>query len=171
MLSRKRRHATAGDDELELVPVMNMFLVLIPFLLLSASFYHIKAINTSVPVLAATSTSKSSKVPPKSDAKITVIVELKEKSMVLTATCDTLSYNELVKLETEIPVKNQDIFPMDKLSQHLLYIKDKYPKSDTVILVPAQDVAYGTIIQTMDTARSNNNAELFPNVVLSGKVS
>jgi len=169
MALKRRRREQVGDDELELVPVMNMFLVLIPFLLLSASFYHIKAINTSVPVLASTS-AHSSKTPAKSDAKVTVIVELKDKSVVLTATCDELSYNDLVKLETEIAVKNPDAYPMEDLAQHLLFIKDRYPKSDTLILVPTQQVVYGTIIQTMDTARSKNNAELFPNVVLSGKV-
>ncbi len=169
MALRSRRREDIGDDELELVPVMNMFLVLIPFLLLSASFYHIKAINTSVPVLSSTSATTKGK-PSKADAKVTVIVELKEKAVVLTATCDELSYNDLVKLETEMPVKNPEVYPMEKISQHLQYIKDKYPKSDTVILVPTQQVAYGTIIRTMDTARSANNAELFPNVVLSGKV-
>lgn len=169
-MALKRRHRTmVGDDELELVPVMNMFLVLIPFLLLSASFYHIKAINTSVPVVSSSS-STSARTPSKSEAKVTVIVELKEKTMVLTAMCDELSYNDLVKLETEIPVKSPASYPMDKLSQHLHFIKDRYPKSDTLILVPTQDVVYGTIIQTMDTARSIKNAELFPNVVLSGKV-
>ena len=49
-LRLKRREME--DVEPNMVPIMNMFLVLIPFLLMSASFYHIKAVNTSIPVLA-----------------------------------------------------------------------------------------------------------------------
>jgi biopolymer transport protein ExbD len=41
------------DGEPNLVPIMNMFLVIIPFLLMSASFYQIKAVNTSIPVLSS----------------------------------------------------------------------------------------------------------------------
>lgn len=167
-LGGSRRRITFEDDELELVPVMNMFLVLIPFLLLSVSFYHIKAINTSVPVLATTSS--TSKAPARSNAKVTVVVELKEKNISLSAICEDLSYDDLVKLETEIKVKNPGSYPLEELTQHLLYIKDRYPKSDTVILVPTQTVVYGTIVETMDTVRTKNNADLFPNVVLSGKV-
>jgi biopolymer transport protein ExbD len=40
------------EPELNMIPIMNMFMVLIPFLLMSASFFHIKAINTSIPIHA-----------------------------------------------------------------------------------------------------------------------
>ncbi|MBU1169311.1 MAG: biopolymer transporter ExbD [Proteobacteria bacterium] len=167
-LSRRRR---VEDEEIELdmVPIMNMFLVLIPFLLLSASFFHIKAINTSVPVLSSTEASMApdSKI---SEVKVTVIVELKENTIVLTAMSDELQYEDLAKLEADIPVNNPEEYPMEELAAHLRYIKESYPKSDTLILVPAPSVVYGTIIQTMDMARSADNSEMFPNVVLSGKV-
>lgn len=165
----RRRVQVEEDTELDMVPIMNMFLVLIPFLLLSASFLHIKAINTSVPVLAAQS-EDSSKEPPKSDVKVTVIVELKEDFIRLTAMSDELKYNELTKLEADFKSDNPDEYSMDALAAHLQQIKNQYPKSDTLILVPSQNVVYGTIIETMDIARSAESTELFPNVVLSGKV-
>jgi biopolymer transport protein ExbD len=157
------------DDEIELVPIMNMFLVLIPFLLLSASFFHIKAINTSVPVMASTD-SRPSTAPHKSSAKVTVIVEFKESALLVSAMSSDLTYNELSKLETELPVKPQKEYPLGDLADHLRYIKDMYPKSDTLILVPDTTVVYGTLIETMDAARSKNSQELFPNVVLSEKI-
>jgi biopolymer transport protein ExbD len=157
------------DDEIELVPIMNMFLVLIPFLLLSASFFHIKAINTSVPVMSSTD-SRPSTAPHKFSAKVTVIVEFKESTLLVSAMSSDLTYNELSKLETELPVKSQKEYPLSDLADHLRYIKDVYPKSDTLILVPDTTVVYGTLIETMDAARSKNSQELFPNVVLSEKI-
>ena len=50
----RRRRAQEEDPDIDILPVMNMFMVLIPFLLMSASFFHIQAINTSVPVHADT---------------------------------------------------------------------------------------------------------------------
>lgn len=167
-LSRRRR-IEEEEIELDMVPIMNMFLVLIPFLLLSASFFHIKAINTSVPVLSSTESSVQNN-PLVSDVKVTVIVELKEKSILLTAMSDELKYDELVKLEADIPVDDSGAYLMEDLAAHLKYIKGQYPKSDTLILVPTGSVVYGTIIRTMDMARAADSTELFPNVVLSGKV-
>lgn len=158
------------EIELDMVPIMNMFLVLIPFLLLSASFFHIKAINTSVPVLSATESSESAPADPKSQIKVTVIVELKDSLIALSAMSDELEYHDLVKLEADIPVTGDSGYPMDQLAAHLRFIKETYPKSDTLILVPASSVVYGTIIETMDMARSAESTEMFPNVVLSGKV-
>jgi uncharacterized membrane protein len=46
-------HRKSDDDtELNMILIMNIFLAIIPFLLASISFLHIKAISTSVPVLA-----------------------------------------------------------------------------------------------------------------------
>ncbi|GAB6096966.1 hypothetical protein JCM14469_32200 [Desulfatiferula olefinivorans] len=166
----RRRRMDDEEIELDMVPIMNMFLVLIPFLLLSASFFHIKAINTSVPVLSSSEASQSEPSDPKAQIKVTVIVEIKDAVIALSAMSDELEYDDLVKLEADIPVKEGAAYPMDQLAAHLKYIKDSYPKSDTLILVPASSVVYGTIIETMDMARSSENIEMFPNVVLSGKV-
>ena len=170
MALKRRRRFEEEDTDLDMVPIMNMFLVLIPFLLLSASFFHIKAINTSVPVLSSSEASADEKKPPVSNVKVTVIVELKEDKVMLTAMSDELKYEDLAKLEADIPVDGKEGYPMEELAAHLKYIKGQYPKSDTLILVPTGTVVYGTIIKTMDMARSADSRELFPNVVLSGKV-
>jgi biopolymer transport protein ExbD len=166
---RRRSRFEEDDTELDMVPIMNMFLVLIPFLLMSASFMHIKAINTSVPVLASGTPETTDEKSKKSDIKVKVIVELKEKAIVLTAMSDELDYKELTRLGTKFSVKEEG-YPLDKLAAYLIELKEKYPKSDTLVLVPGQDVVYETIISAMDAARSSDAHELFPNVVLSGKI-
>ena len=79
---KKGRRNSDEDTELNMIPIMNIFLVIIPFLLTSVSFFHIKAISTSVPVMAD-STHVSGK-PEK--IKLTVIVEMLQGEMRLSAT-------------------------------------------------------------------------------------
>ena len=43
------RRKRAEPADINLTPVMNLFVVLIPFLLLSAAFFHVSVIPTSLP--------------------------------------------------------------------------------------------------------------------------
>jgi biopolymer transport protein ExbD len=153
------------DGEPNLVPIMNMFLVIIPFLLMSASFYQIKAVNTSIPVLS------NGVDNPGADTQIilTVVAEIKKESIKVSAMSDKLTEKELEQLKTVYPIENNN-YPLDKFSTYLQNIKNKYPKSETLILIPDSSVDYETIIRAMDTARKAGEITLFPNVVLSGSL-
>ena len=80
------RPKSEEDTELNMVPIMNMFMVLIPFLLMSASFYQINAINTSLPVHADT---HAGDVSNNEKEKITVVLELKEKEIRISGLSET----------------------------------------------------------------------------------
>jgi biopolymer transport protein ExbD len=164
-LLRSKRKASE-DDELNMVPIMNMFLVLIPFLLMSASFFHIKAINTSLPVLADGLKNEGQK----QDVKVTLIVALKPDSISLSAISEDLSHEQLTGLDSKMPKEADGSYPLELLSSYLQRVKNLYPASDTLILIPDQGVIYDTIIRTMDVARKTEMEPLFPNVVLSGSV-
>ncbi len=152
---------------MDMVPIMNMFLVLVPFLLMSASFLHIKAINTSVPVLAAAVKQK----PADPSLKTTVILELSKTAITLSLNADTLKPKDASRWHRRFPKKADNTFPLEMLAAHLERVKTAYPASDTLIIVPHGDVLYDTIIQTMDVARYGEaEKKLFPNVVISGKI-
>ena len=59
---------------------------------------------------------------------------------------------------------------VSKLSNHLKKLKESYPESDTMILIPDNAISYKEIIQAMDCARHYETEALFPNVVLSGSL-
>lgn len=163
---RLKRKEMEDDGEPNLVPIMNMFLVIIPFLLMSASFYTIKAVNTSIPVL-------SSGVETQGETafiSLTVVAEIKKESIKVSAMSDKLTEKELEQFKTVCTVESNGGYPMEKFSMHLQNIKIKYPKSETLILIPDSSVDYETIIRAMDTARKAGSITLFPNVVLSGSV-
>ncbi|NLD37286.1 MAG: biopolymer transporter ExbD [Desulfatiglans sp.] len=153
------------DGEPNLVPIMNMFLVIIPFLLMSASFYHIKAVNTSIPVLSSGDAGKAGE---EDSISLTVVAEFKKESIRLSVMSDRLTDQELQHFKAEYPTVGDSGFPIDKYSSHLKDIKAKYPKSETLILIPDNSTDYETIIRAMDMARKAGDVTLFPNVVLSG---
>jgi biopolymer transport protein ExbD len=186
-LGQRRRTSGDVDVEIDMVPVMNMFLVLIPFLLMSSSFLHLKVINTSVPVKSNEVTQQQ---PPKSDIKLTVVVALATDNISLTASSEELTEDKLKVFDKTLPKKDKIDYPFAEFTEALVQIKRQYPKSDTVIIMPDDDIKYNDIIKIMDAARQyqldtiENSSEvnsgitktvtpkigmLFPNVVLSSK--
>ena len=163
----KRKRRDEPETEVDMVPIMNMFLVLVPFLLMSASFLHIKAINTSVPVLAAASKQKQTDP----SLKTTVVLELGKKVIDLSLQADALKPQEADKWRRQFQKQAGDVFNFAVMADQLGRIKNAYPASDTLIIVPDGDVVYDTIIKIMDMARYGEaEAKLFPNVVISGKI-
>lgn len=163
----KIRSRSEEDTDINLIPIMNMFMVLIPFLLMSASFYHIKAINTSIPVHADTASKEADS---EKTQKITVILEIKTDQIRISALSDTPNDLQLSGMETVLPRKAGSEISVAAVADRLKLLKAKYPASDTMILIPDDEVSYHDIIQAMDCARRDESEELFPNVVLSGSL-
>ena len=163
---RARRGGADDDVDVDMVPIMNMFLVLIPFLLMSANFLHLKGINTSVPVQAESDPTARTE----SGSKVTVVVQLEPDGIRLSALSDAVPRPELDALEERLPAAGEDGYPWAALAGRLQAIKARYPRSDTMILIPHGGAPYGTVVRAMDAARRSGEVPLFPNVVLSGKV-
>ncbi len=159
------------DVEIDMVPVMNMFLVLIPFLLMSSGFLHLKAINTSVPVKSETENVLQN-LNEKPDIKVTAILELGVDRVKIYGVSNELTEKQLDKFDARVKLgktgKSTD--EMIQLSQKIQVLLEAYPKSDTVIIVPAPDVVYDSIVMAMDASRSFKGKKLFPNVVISNSV-
>ena len=155
------------DTELNMVPIMNMFMVLIPFLLMSASFIHLKAINTSVPVHADTTEKEPGEA---LETRVTVMLALGEKELKVSAAAGELTAAQLSALEASISLKGGLASAETMLKESLRNIKTSYPGSDTIVLIPDASILYDDIIQTMDMARGMEEENLFPNVVLSGSL-
>jgi len=158
------------DENVNLVPIMNLFVVLIPFLLMSAAFFHISVINASVPALQKEKTDLA-----KSDVAVTMMVRMMPDSFTITASSDVLSRSELNKLRAEIPRKGEGK-GLTEFGDHLLACKQRYPKSDTLLLVPDASIQYQDVIHVMDSGRwvemnqegAKVRYDLFPNVVIAG---
>jgi len=163
----KKRQKISEDTEIDMVPVMNMFLVLIPFLLSSASFFDINAIHTSVPVSQNQGQvdSKTQEIP----KTIIPVIEVKENGITMYALSDQVATEVLNKWDMSFS-KQGELYPLSEMIPYLEEMKSSFPKSDTMLIIPDENITYETIINTMDIARNSADKKLFPNVVLSEKI-
>jgi biopolymer transport protein ExbD len=164
---RKMRRTSEEEPDLNMIPIMNLFMVLIPFLLTSVSFFHIKAINTSIPVHAESS---SKTIESAEKSKVTVVVEIKANQFRISTLSDTPNDLQLSDNEAVFPKEKGATFSVAAVAEHLKYLKKHYPASDTMILIPDNQITYREIIEAMDCARTYQSEVLFSNVVLSGSL-
>lgn len=167
---RKSRIDDEQPVELNMVPIMNLFLAMIPFLLMCAAFFQVSVINASVPALSEGGDAGDE--PKKELQKVTVNLQITKSGFNLSASGDQ-SPEELAKIGGKIPKKNSE-YDFEKLAERMKAIHDKYKKSDTVIILPEKDILYDTIIKAMDASREriidtrlDTREHLFTNAVVS----
>lgn len=172
-MSFKQFRRAREVPEVNLIPVMNLFVVLIPFLLMSAAFYHVSVIPTSLP----SQTDESSDIAA-DEQSVTVNIVVEPDQIQISASSALLDEETLSGLSASIP-KKEDRFDLEMLGRALYAIKLKYEKSDTVILLPSPEVEYQDVVMILDTAREitvhrgtrdEQRIPLFPVVVLSTMV-
>ena len=134
----KRRHQALAGDELNLTPIMNIFMIIIPFLLLTAVFAKTAIIDIYLPQEDKAVTSN-----PADAGNIEILtIKTTEKGFELGGTGSGIS----------IPKSNGDL-NFKGLSNELIKIKGKYPKQEEVILLFARDISYDLVVKVMDAAR------------------
>ena len=160
-------------EDLDLIPLMNLFVTMIPLLLLTAAFYHIGMVSVSVP----TQSDDVSDVPT-DRATVTMNVQITPAGYTLTASSGTLSEAELKNLDAVIP-KSGGKYDTGKLNSYLEKVKRRYEQSDTIMVIPGKKVKYQDMIDAMDAARymkvattsgKKRKMPLFPVVVVSSIV-
>jgi len=166
------RHAREVAD-VDLIPVMNLFVVMIPFLLLSAAFLHVGVIPTSLPSRGAGTSDVATEL-----NKITLNLQINPDGIVLSASNPELDPELLESLATTVPRVNGEL-DLPTLNTVLAGLKTSYPASDTVILLPATGTPYVDVVRVLDASRertvdagepTERHEPLFPVVVLSKKV-
>lgn len=177
---RKRR--VLEEEGLNLVPVMNLVTILIPFLLMSAQFISLAVIDSALPAIA----------PPTEIVEQEDDEETLSLSVLITGEGFTIAGKgtDLV-LEEDHPVKGKKVSCLEPgcptpesydyrgLTERLAMLKDRFEDEENCILVPHGDTVYEVLVRTMDAARDdqedkdeNSKARLlFPNVVIAGGVN
>lgn len=136
-MSRKHHYRAASKEppELDITTFLNLMVVLIPFLLMSAVFSRITIIELNLPTDAAGSTNKP---------KIMIEVIIRESRLEIGNGRGIIA--RIKKID--------DKYDLQKLSEYLKKIKGNYPdKTDATILIEP-DIEYDYMIQVMDVVRS-----------------
>jgi biopolymer transport protein ExbD len=155
MRKLERRHRKPA--ELLLVPMIDIFTVLVTFLLMTAVFSRTVILELKLP------TQSAEFVEPPPGLELEVLVR---QNMLQVADRKTGPLATFPRSSAAVP------YDLDGLSQYLQVVKGKYPEMTDSTLLLEKDISYDTLVQVMDTIRileqrQNNvlvQAELFPNV-------
>lgn len=150
---KRANKATSGQVEmieLDVTPVMNLFMVLIPFLVSMAVFTQISIIDFSLPPAAeAGEAQKESK-----ELDISIVVSSKGFRIVGTGK------------KMDLVPRDEHGYAFERLRVLLKAIKFQYPSQKSVILVLEPDILYDDIVKFMDVCRESQ----FPDIGLSGEI-
>ncbi|MDZ7721583.1 MAG: biopolymer transporter ExbD [candidate division KSB1 bacterium] len=150
-LNRKLR-GHVRDADVNLTAVMNIFLILIPFLLLTATFVRIAVLELSLPNLDRSGEARATSRP----AQPAVL-------NILLIHPDHLQIKSPDLKFDPIPQKNGS-YVWSELRMQLDQVKEKYPDIDDFIISPEDNIEYHIIITVMDNCRQAG----FPNISISG---
>ncbi len=148
MAFSRYRSAKEGPSELNLIPIMNLFVVLIPFLLAGAAFLRIGVIPTSLP-----QNNPSEGDVPKTPTTVLCNLAIDDKAMTLTVASVSLTPEELQALGAVFARKPDGAYDIQGLQDHLKGLKIKYPGSNTLTLMPDDRVKYQDIVKILDKTR------------------
>ena len=134
----KRKHLEPQSEELDLTALLNILVVLVSFLLLSAVFSKITIQELNMPPLASSPTEASK------DALPLVIEVMLRK--------DALEIGNGKGITARLP-KQGDRYDTAMLSQNLKLLKDENPGKRDVILLVEPDIDYAAMIAVMDALK------------------
>ena len=139
------------DVDVNIIPVMNIFLLLIPFLLLTAEFVHLAIIELSLPSL---NKGQSQQLQERSQNLVLIILAVKEGGFQLKA--QGFKFDPLNKINNKYDYQN--------LVEQLKQIKQQHPYAEDIFISAENNVKYDIVVKVMDRCREIG----FPNVSLSG---
>lgn len=134
--SRRRNRRKVAQTDLDMTIFMNLLMVLVPFLLLTAVFSRINILELTLP----------------SSAGGTAAAEPKFRLEVIVRRIGLELTNGKV-LIAAIPNQN-GAYDLATLSQMVVALKRDYPDSNAASVLLEPDIAYDNLIQVMDAVRS-----------------
>ena len=180
------RRLEGGDTELNLVPVMNLVSILIPFLLMAASFVNLAVIDSTLPAIGPP---VQAELDPDEKPPLVLSVLITDKGLTIAGADAILNPDRpegepppsSEEQEPTIPCPGNnctdlDSYNFEELTRLLGLIKDEYPDDENVILVPESRIPYEILVKVMDSSREDvetknedgTSRPLFPYVVIAG---
>lgn len=135
-MSRRSHHGRHKEaPELDITAFLNLMVVLVPFLLVSAVFSRITILELNLPTAAGPS--EPGKI------KLSVEVVIREQGLEIGNGRKTIA---------RFPKKDGE-YDLAKLSEYLLKIKGTYPDKTDAMVLMEPDIEYDYLIMIMDATR------------------
>jgi len=142
-------------EELNLVPFIDMLVVLLTFLLITVTILQTAIIELSLPTSA--SGAGSTLENPMEGQPLTLSIAITDKGLQVIGGGGKLP---------PIPKKGGK-YNFEKLSEQLKMVKEEYPGQTAVIIVSESNIIYDYIIKTMDVCLEAG----MPDISLSGRIA
>lgn len=174
----KRRTLSGKEQtaEVDLTPIMCLFIILVPLLLVTAVFERIAALKVSLP--RAASYVEAEELPEEPSGIVELQLLIREEGMELTGTLSHTPDGEerdvYEDIRYELPARG-DAYDLAGLQEVLKDLKKQYPRHEEIVFVVDDKIPYDTIVQAMDACREEIYEEqgekktrtLFPAISLS----
>ena len=139
--------------ELNITTFLNLMVVLVPFLLITAVFSRITILELSLP--SGESVNEDNK------QQLSIEVIVRQKGLEIGNGKQVLARFPLLKQEEVEQVVDEEVdtdvsklYDIKLLSEFLLKIKEKYPDKTDAIVLMESDIEYRVLIRIMDSVRS-----------------
>ena len=151
-----KRARAPGNVELDITAFMNLMVILVPFLLITAVFTHLTVLDINLPTSIQGNTSANKK-------SFEIKVIMSDKNFIVTDNNGRV----IKKIQTYSTGGHFKI-----LNNILKQIKYKYPDKTNITILSQQNSNYDTLVKTMDAVRVFNavedgqlvQVELFPDI-------
>ncbi len=156
-MSRRFRRHTIAPGEMNITAFMNLMVILVPFLLITAVFTRMTILELNLPPASSGNSAK------KQELQLEVIIrkdalELGERSS-----------GVLKRLE-----RREKGYDYKGLSQALQSLKERFPDKTNITILSEPNTSYDTLVQVMDASRliektqggSVVRYELFPDIAI-----
>jgi biopolymer transport protein ExbD len=152
----RKQHLTQ-PGEVNITAFMNLMVILVPFLLITAVFSRITILDLNLPVPGSANQSAQH------DDKEQLALEV-------TVRRDTVEVGDRKRGRIKLFKVNDDGSYLNDVSETLQQIKARFPDKSDVTLLLEKDIPYQRLVEMMDTLRvvkvrqgdETVNAELFP---------
>ncbi len=152
----QRRNRPSYILDLNMAPLLSLFVALIPMLLLTAMFQSVGIVNLYLPTLEE-ALLQDNAVDPSQDFTLAVTVTLSEISL--------MKDQEVLLTEA---IENG--LKLDRLIGELVTLKEEFPDKRDAVLLLDGEILYETIIDIMDAVRIKGDRELFPDISLADRI-
>ncbi len=157
----RRVRARRQSEELgepEILPMMNIFFMLVMVLMGMSAFLPLGVISTHAPRLASGNSVATGKQGP--GLKVMLL-----KTGINISVKGALLAGDSSPLLPKISFGDRLVYDFEGLKEKLTELKKQYPTETNIMIMSDPDVIYEDIVHTMDASRESVNGEiLFPDV-------
>ncbi len=170
-----RRSLKFEAVEINMTPIMNLMVVLIPLLLTSAQFIKIGVIELNLPPAVGTAVSQL-EAPKESAKKLDLAITITNKGFFISSSLAIL--RNVSGEGPSIPLNPDGTYNFEDLSNKLFELKRKavnnFSDTDKIVIQAEPEIDYQLLVSTLDASRTvekdGKKYTLFPDVSLAAGV-